>query len=253
MAINQRGFNISDFRALVTKNGIARSNQYKIIMPIPAGLSPFVPGLTDVNAMEDIMLYAESIQLPGLSLATSQIRNNGYGPVEMKPYMPVFGQQLSVTFYVDTKGLMFDFFHTWMRSIVNYTTEGKSYTHTRFNYMYPFEVNYKPNYQIDMSILVLDPDNGGKIVKEYRVVKAYPMSISDIQMSYGLTDSILTLQVTFSYFEWFTRRLATPSVIPGPNLSDDGVGTPWYNPDDPLYGFRTPGTGINPPRGRGGG
>lgn len=223
MAINQRGFNIDEFRGLITRNGIARNNQYKVILTPPADLVSVLPGVSNPNTVEDIMLYAESIQLPGLSLATSPIRNNGYGPVEYKPYMPIYGQTIPFVFYVDTKGLMFDFFHTWMRTAINYTTEGRSFTNTRFNNMNPFEVNYKPKYQTDMDIMVLDQEDGGKIIKQYKVLKAFPVQIPDTQLSYNSTDSILTLTVMFSFFEWYTLRVASPDTIPGPNMVDSGI------------------------------
>lgn len=249
MAINQRGFNIDEFRSLVTRNGIARNNQYKVILTPPRSILTALPGLANPNLVEDIMLYAESIQLPGLSLATSPIRNNGYGPVEYKPYMPIYGQTIPFVFYVDTNGLLFDFFHTWMRTIINYTTEGRSFTRSRFSGMSPFEVNYKPNYQTDMDILVLDQEDGGKIVKQYRVMKAFPVQIPDTPLSYNSTDSILTLTVMFSFFEWHTLKLASPDSVPGPNMQDDGVPTtpPNLTYDGNVFQRPTgPGTIFNP-------
>jgi hypothetical protein len=213
-----------------------------------------LPGLANPGAVEDIMLYAESIQLPGLQLATTPIRNNGYGPLENKPYMPVFGETIPITFYVDTKGFILDFFHTWMRTAINYTTEGGGFNTTKFNNSSPFEVNYKPKYQADMEILVLDQDEGGKIIKTIKVLKTFPVSIPDTTMSYNSTDSILTLTVMFSYFEWYSLKLADRSNVPSVNMIPDTSTNPTIpNPNRSRQDSGAPGGGpvfsssVNPP------
>lgn len=219
MAIDQRGFNIAEFRSLVNRKGIARNNQYKVLMTPPPDLRATFPDITGPRSVEDIFLYAESITLPGLQLATLQARNNTIGPVEYKPYVPVFGETLPITFYVDTYSIWFDFFHTWMRTAVNYTTEGRGYYSTEFNGAAPFEVSYPQSYKCDLDILVLDPDLGGKIITSYKVLKAFPVSIPDHTMSYGQTDNLMTITVNFSYFEWFTSNLATGASVPGVDMT----------------------------------
>ena len=219
MAINQRGFNIAEFRSLVSRNGVARNNQYKVILTPPRDLLATLPGVVNPSVVEDIFLYAETITLPGLDLATLQSRNNTIGPVEYKPYVPIFGETLPITFYVDTNGLWFDFFHTWMRTAVNYTTEGRGYMSTKFNGAIPFEVSYPASYKTDLDILILDQDNGGKVIKSYKIIKAFPESIPDHLMSYNQTDNIMTMTVNFNYFEWFTTRLAENNTTPGYNMT----------------------------------
>lgn len=220
MADLGRGFDIDDFRSLMSRKGIARTNLYKLHITPPRGLN--WRGLnmpSNQQDVEDICLYCDSVAMPGLSLATTDSKPYGYGPTELKAYMPIFNQ-LQASFIVDAKGFTLAFFRNWMRGIVNYSGGGKSYgvskvAATRNGSNYAFEPSYKAEYETNMELnvvsgLVKSSTNTNlnlEIISKTTIVRAFPVMIGDVVMSYGVTDQYMTLPVTFSYFEWYTEDI----------------------------------------------
>lgn len=215
-----RGFDINDFRATMKRKGIARNNLYKLQITPPNGIVGIPRGAQNI---EDIMVYCDSVTMPGLGLATSDSRPYGYGPVDVKAHTPTFNT-MSASFIVDTKSYTLSFFRNWMRSIVNYTGEGKSYFSTQINGAVPFEASYKKDYATNMILYVLDSeiDSAGgtevsvNIVSKTTIVRAFPIQIGDVVLSYGVTDQYLTLPVTFSYFDWYADSIAQTAGLSPP-------------------------------------
>lgn len=217
MATIGRGFDIDDFRAVMARKGVARNNLYKLIITPPRGLLGAAGALnlpTNAGDVEDITLYCDSVTLPGLSLATVDARPYGYGPSELKAYMPIF-QPISATFIVDAKGYTLSFFRNWMRGIVNYTTEGKAVFRSSVNGMKAFEAAYKSEYETNMELYVVSGQSSSSstnelnldIVSKTVINRAFPTDIGAVQLSYGFNDQYLTLPVSFSYFDWYSDNL----------------------------------------------
>ena len=234
MADIGRGFDIDGFRSVMARKGIARPNLYKLQITPPPGLKNAYRALNIPSApadVEDIMLYCDSVTLPGLSLATTDSRPYGYGPTELKAYSPVFNT-LSVSFIIDAKSFTLSFFRNWMRGIVNYTSEGKAYHTGAVNRATPFEASYKHEYETMMQLYVVSGQVQSssetsldlEIVSKTTIVRAFPISIGDIQMSYSTQDQYMTLPVTFSYFEWYADSLTTTAgaLNNSPNVTGGG-------------------------------
>ena len=246
MADLGRGFDIDDFRALMAKKGIARTNLYKLFITPPRALNARELNMPTNSDVEEIMLYCDTVTMPGLALATSDSRPYGYGPVELKAYAPTFNQ-LNASFIVDAKGFTLSFFRNWMRGIVNYTGEGKSYIAGGINAVRsggrtaPFEVNFKSEYEADMELYVVSgsatKSNENslqlEVVSKTKIIRAFPTMIGDVLLNYGVTDQYMTLPVTFSFFEWYADVLpnATKQLKPGESGYNNGeITTPIVNP-----------------------
>lgn len=240
-----KGFNINDFRAVMAKKGIAKTNLYKMVITPPPGLKNVARALNMPNSngdLDDICLYCESVTLPGLSLATTESKPYGYGPLEQKAYSPVFNQ-LQASFIVDAKGYSLSFFRNWMRSIVNYTSEGKAYWSAKApsagggkpNAV--FEAAYKADYETVLELYVISgvatptENNGLKIelVTKTSIMRAFPVMIGDVVLNYGVTDQYLSLPVTFSFFDWWSDTINSAE-LPG----DVGTNGEIYTPDQVL-------------------
>lgn len=218
-----RGFDIDDFRSVMSKKGIARTNLYKLFITKPRSLDTKSLKMPDSPGdMEEIMLYCDSVTMPGLGLATTQNNPYGYGPMEQKAYAPLFNQ-LSASFIVDAKGYTLSYFRNWMRGIVNYTGGGKAYwkdgiTTVRGGRNAPFEASYKAEYEASMELVVVsgttNPSQSNEnqinleVVSKTRIFRAFPIMIGDVILSYGVTDQYMTLPVTFSYFDWYSDDLS---------------------------------------------
>lgn len=176
--------------------GLQRSSHFYVqisVPPVAKGWMSIVPTLS---------FLTESASLPGVSLATSDIRRYGYGPVEKKPYAPVF-VDTTLTFFCDNSGLIQRFFYYWMNSIVKYNTliNGGSASNvpTKQN-MNPFEVGFKDDYATDITITTID--ESGKDVTVVKLIDAYPVFMGDVPLSWADSDSISRLPITFTYFNY---------------------------------------------------
>lgn len=159
----------------------------------------------EVENARTISFLCESANLPGVSLATSDIRRYGYGPVERKPYAPIF-VDTTMTFLADASGLVQKFFYKWMNGIVKFDEMpfgpiGQAGARS----IAPFEVNYKEQYASDILITTVDEANNDIINVRFR--EAYPIFMGDINLGWGDTDSISRLPITFTFFNWKVEKL----------------------------------------------
>lgn len=153
-----------------------------------------------------IAFLCESASLPGVSLATSDVKRFGYGPIEKKPYAPTF-VDTTLSFFVDATGLVQKFFYKWMNGIVRFDNMPLSgyYPAGPSTLMAPFEVNYKEQYRSDILITTVNETNDDII--NIRLIDAYPLFMGDVALSWADTDSIARLPITFTYYTWKIENL----------------------------------------------
>jgi hypothetical protein len=153
----------------------------------------------------NLTFLCESANLPGVSLATSEIRRYGYGPVERKPYAPIF-VDTTMTFFADASGIVQKFFYKWMNGIVKFDELPFGPIGQIGAYpLAPFEVNYKDQYKADILITTVDEANNDIVNVRFR--DAYPIFMGDINLGWGDTDSISRLPITFTYFNWKIEKI----------------------------------------------
>lgn len=213
-ALTQRTFSIARFQSNFVGQ---RTNHFRVIISTPRCLraNGTVPGgITP----ERLSFLCDNTSLPGLSLASSEVRRYGVGPIEKKPYAPVFAD-INMTFITDTQGGVLKFFHQWMRNIVNFTSQGRGPSGTSFGSpgaglrpMSPYEVSYKSEYESEVTIILYDTTG----VPSYtiRLHRAFPLFINEIPLSWAAADEILRIPVTFTFFDWSADAIsavATPA------------------------------------------
>lgn len=226
-----RSFNIDQFRAALNRRGVSRNNFYTVEFALTESILKNT-GLTDntSSTLRDLLMYAESATLPGLQLATTEVRNQGIGPVQYRPYAPLFSREITINFIVDGNGIIADLFYTWMRTAVNYTSEGYSVgAATSYNKAAPFEVSYPAEYQVPLVIkvksdLIYGVDRNNKPttaphILKYNLYNAYPVSVMDMRVSYSAQDQMLILPVSFNYYHWYCETLATTGGQPVQQLA----------------------------------
>lgn len=153
----------------------------------------------------NLAFLCESTNLPGVSLATSEIRRYGFGPLEKKPYAPIF-TDINFSFYVDAAGIIQNFFYEWMNGIVKFDEvhygPSESYNGKTIE---PFEVNYKNEYATDILITTVDEANND--IVNVRLRQAFPIFMSDVPLSWSDTDSISRLPVNFTFYNWKIEKI----------------------------------------------
>jgi len=158
-----------------------------------------------------LAFLCESANLPGVSFATSPIRRYGYGPVENKPYAPIF-IDTTMTFLTDASGMVQKFFYEWMNSIIKfdevvYGPVGDAHDYS----IAPFEVNFKDQYSTDILVTTVDESNNDILNVRFR--EAYPVFMGDVNLGWGDTDSVSRLPITFTFFNWKIERININQVL----------------------------------------
>jgi len=185
--------NISDFKAQLTGGG-ARPNQFRVELAFPSYVT------AGVVAASQGQFLCKSAQLPASTVENIPIQYRGRA-------VNFAGERTfatwTVTIYNDTDFNIRNAMERWQNGIQNYTT-----TNGRVN---------PSDYQTDL--LVHQLDRSGAIVKSYRFVDAYPLSIGLVQLDFDTTNAIETFDVEFQ-FNYFDSDTATSDGV-GVNVSID--------------------------------
>jgi len=165
-------------------NGLQRNSQFYVTIPAPVCM-------TGDQTPTLLPFLTESAALPGVMLATTSVKRYGIGVEEKKPYLPTF-VDVNMTFFGDGSGYVHQFFGNWINNIVIYDR--------RATLPNAFEVRYKYDYAVDITITTLD-ETGQKVI-EVVLMGAYPIFLGDVSLSWADTDSFAKIPVGFTYTNW---------------------------------------------------
>ena len=198
MALN--GFDISEFKATVLKNGLLKNSLYLVNFQAAAGLP------------NNLMFYTDSVTIPTVDLDSMQVARYGYGPVEQIPFRPVF-TPLTMEFMVDASqdNVMNAVINSMSRTVsfMNYknmsdTSNAKIYGGAAGNNTktspYPYEVAYKGDYEFTLQVFVYN-ENQDKILV-YNFLKCYCRELGSVTLGWGTNDSLLRVTVRFDYTDF---------------------------------------------------
>lgn len=196
----QSGFNVETFKSSIGKNGVMRNNKFLVRMPYPRGMLNSNALKTTSRYLE---LWCESTNIPGVSLATTEIRRYGYGNVEKKPYVAV-NNDVNFSFLSDADGDVWSFFQQWIRMIVNYDMRYGINANRNNGVLAgqkPFELGYKYEYASDIEVIVFNET--GKETLKVILREAYPTFVGDVQLNWGDTNNIARIPVTMTVYDWY--------------------------------------------------
>lgn len=217
-AAKAQRFDINSFRAEINKNDMLPTHSYLVTFaPFRLGSEANVPLTEFVRYNSDkLILRCESVVLPSVQvLEEENVRRYGYGPVEKVPYGMQFND-LTLTWLVDKRSELLDFFYQWMNTIVNYETRGVSQMLTGSdragldNYL-GYEVGYKDEYSCPL-VRVRVYDRELNTVTEYILYDVFPMNIQSQNLAYAQEDEAQKLTVTFAFTNMQTL---TPRALNG--------------------------------------
>ena len=168
---------LTNFLSTVRTEGLSKSNRYSVLITPPASLAAGNPDL------ERISLFAESTELPGLSITTENLRI--YGPSYIRPTAVEFGQTIDVTFLVDLNLKVRKLFEDWLNLVVDRNS---------------YEVSYQSAYISEQIRFTLLDTNE---VEKYSVTlkEAFPIGMSVTPISYSSND-YQRLSISFAYRKW---------------------------------------------------
>lgn len=202
---------INDFIASIQADGLMTNNRYYVEFALPPGLESQVQR----GRLEIVQMYCDSVQLPGMSISTSQARV--YGELREMPYDRLF-DNINLTFYVDTSMDTKILFDDWINSIQDPATR---------------QFNYYKEYVTDVMIYTLDKED--KETYRVKLFECYPKSIGAIQMDYSSKD-LMKLQVSLNYKYWLSGSAIADDnnglIVNGKELLGDDGNQPGTGPFD---------------------
>jgi hypothetical protein len=212
--------NIEGLRSsLYRLGGIARTNLFYVSIPFPTmmGSSSVSQGGTTLTD-STLSLLCESASLPGVQLATSDIRRYGVGPMEKKPYSAIFVDQ-TLSFIGDNTGKVYNHFYTWMNGIIKYDDLPGNSPKTGYNGLNSYELEYKENYAVDITITCVNEVDQEIIV--CKLIQAYPIFLGEVQLSWAENDTFMRIPAVFTFMNWKLDKININSALqnPGNNIS----------------------------------
>lgn len=186
---------LNDFISQIKAGGLSRTNRYKVTFSPPTAVS--------ASNLQNILLFCDQAQLPGINYSTTQ--NRSFGEFREIPYEKLF-DPCQLSFYVDTQLSVKVFFDKWLASIQS--PETRSF-------------NYYSNYTTDMEIEVQDIND--KTRYTVKLFECYPKTVSSVQLDYSAKD-IMKLNVSIQYKYW--KSSAIEQIPSGEVITTDNVYSP---------------------------
>lgn len=176
---------ISYFSRFIGRTGLLKSSNFLVRFNAPL----VVP--QDKTFPETITMLAKSASTPGLTLITSEERPWGQGSAFKIPYDAAHGD-IQVTFYLDPKYRTYDFFLAWLKNIVPMLPNLRS----AMGGLYDNEVRYRKDYISDINIYHFSENAQ---VASFKLLEAYPVSITEMNLDWANGQELSTFTVTFAY------------------------------------------------------
>lgn len=196
-------FNIDNFIGNINTRGTLQNNRFEVVFQPPARLF----NVLNRDSSELLTYRAESVKLPGLTLSAYDNRRYGVGPIIKTPTNVQFSD-VDVTFIETSNKDVFDIFYQWTNLAVNYrdlpeasgidrqifTTEYKDNIVSR-----RVEIRVYNNRGVAGSESLTDSDGP---VATVELIDAFPLSVSDTQLSWSDNNSLFKVNVQFAYTSW---------------------------------------------------
>lgn len=201
-------FNIDQFRGAVLNKGYLKPNKFEVEIPIPTALTTVTNNIgtvtqgvaNDINAAKQTLKFmCEAVTLPGVQVASNEVRRFGYGPFERKPYSPTF-TDINLTILADSKGQNWNLFQKWIQLITNFDLSNRA--RPGIGGLEFFEISYKSSYAVDVTISCFPDHDSVTPTIKLKLHEAFPIFLGDVSLNWGNTNDIMRIPVTFTFFTW---------------------------------------------------
>jgi hypothetical protein len=164
---------INRFISEIKNGGLARHNRFAVVFRPPFNI--------DNDELQKVLLFCDTVQLPGINYST--VQNRTFGEFRETPYERLY-DNVTMTFYVDNDMKVKVLFDDWINSVQNPDTR---------------TFNYYNDYISDMTIEIQDVSDKPRY--RLKMYECYPKNIGSIQLDYANKD-VMKVQVTMQYKYW---------------------------------------------------
>ena len=184
--------------------GLAQTSVYQVKVQPPREVDQSMGGIY-AKYGRDIDLLCTSTTLPGSSLATHDVTADYQGVSEKMVYRRIYDNNIDMTFYVDKRYKVIDFFDGWMNFITGMNNNYDGYRDSRNG----FRMNYPRSYKTPIFLTKFEKNITDEAVY-YEFVDAFPIALNATPVSYDTSD-ILKVNVSFSYVRYTKNTLSSSS------------------------------------------
>ena len=202
------GFNINEFRSNLDGH-----------LASPANFRVLFSGANH-NGNDRMLAYlCNAAQLPSRAFSTNEYTT--HGPTQKIPYQNLY-DDVVISIYCKDTMVQKTFFDSWQSMVYNPSS---------------FTFNYPDEYVSD--VVIEQFDHTGKITYSVKLINAYPLMSSSMDLNWGSHNQFHNLQITLSYHHWepissagisgkafdsfFKENNVYPNFDVGASLSDSGV------------------------------
>ena len=177
--------NLEEFTSgIAAMGGVFSPSRFAVEIPLPSAIQ------NKGHDSKTLSLLCDSAQLPGIQIGVDDnYKPFGYGQVQKMPWGVVF-TDTQMSFYAVNNGSVQRLFIEWLNSVVDFTGDDKN----------RFFANYASSYCTTIKISTFDPKNN--TIASYTLYDAYPLSMYDGTVAWGMQDEIMRLSVRFAYTRW---------------------------------------------------
>ena len=186
----------------------AQTSVYRVRVQPPLGVQNFINnlgrGFNYGSEGADLELLCHEASLPGTSLATHDVTADFQGVTEKMAYRRIYDESIDMTFYVDKKYNVIEFFDGWIDFISGVGRNGvrQDYKSTAIGYRMSYPREYKSNIYVTKFEKDLRDNQ-----LQYTFVDAFPTSINSTPVTYAESD-VMRYNVSFSYVRYVRERVA---------------------------------------------
>lgn len=171
------------------ENGYARPEKYRIEMSLPKGAngaenSQAKPANlrrinNDLNRKDSISIKCHTMNIPRRGFEMMDVRNNN---LKYKIPYGISYEPVTFSFYADANLDSLRYFEAWQSSVMNYSSN---------------TMNFFNEYVSDIKLYIMNAE--GKDVYGVQLFECFPMNIAQVDLAYGNGNTVLSINVTFSY------------------------------------------------------
>ena len=186
----------------------SQTSVYRVKVQPPFGVQNFMNrqgrAFDYGNDGRDIEFLCTEASLPGTTLATHDVTADFQGVTEKMAYRRIYDESIDMTFYVDKKYNVIEFFDGWIDFISGVGRNGvrQDYKSTAIGYRMSYPREYKSNIYVTKFEKDLRDNQ-----LQYTFVDAFPTSINSTPVTYAESD-VMRYNVSFSYVRYVRERVA---------------------------------------------
>lgn len=182
------------------RNGLAKASKFM------AYFRKYPSDIATRGEERDLSFMCEAVSVPGIAYQTDDIRSSGYGNIQKRPYATIF-QDVTLNFFCDNDGVVFDFLHNWLQAVHNFNNSSSPNSVTNKG-LAPNTFAYPKDYFGTIELIhYFDQDEDQQEIFSVVMEEVYPIAMGDIHLDWNSQDTLTKITATFTYTYWTSSAI----------------------------------------------